>query len=163
MNEKENKETDALDVPLAASSEPTQTKNPVHSATQEESSQYVTFSSVLIVMAATVLVTLGAVYLGAMKGYLSFDASTNHQKIVTLDPDRLVEAGFKATQNNAIGGDANADAAKFQAKLKAEIDRLSSHGYIVIHSRAVVANGPNMDVTDDIISRLGLAQTGASK
>ncbi|OLP04632.1 hypothetical protein [Rhodoferax antarcticus] len=133
------------------------------STMQDDSGQYVTLTSLLIVVAITIVVTLAAVYGGASKGFFNFSGNDSAQKVVILNPDRLVQAGLKAHEAKGTGADAQADAAQFQIDLKGEIDRLSNEGYMVINSRAVVASGKHMDVTDVVLARLGLSQAGASK
>lgn len=136
--------------------------NLIPNSPSSESNQFVTLSSLLIVSAASVILTLAVVYAGVSKVLPHRTAETNMPKIVMLDVDRLVEAGVKLNASKGAGADTQADVDLFQTNLKKEIDRLSSEGYMVVNFRAVIAAGKSSDITDTLIARLGL-ETGATK
>jgi Type-F conjugative transfer system protein (TrbI_Ftype) len=130
-------------------------------AVNDESGQFVTLSSLLIVVAIAIAITLAVVFAAASKGWIPLGGSSS--KVVTLDVDRLIEAGLKANEKKGPGVDAKAEADKFQANLKAEVDRLASEGHLVINYRAVIAGTKQSDVTDDVIAHLGLGDKGSAK
>lgn len=130
----------------------------------DDSGQFVTLSSLLIVAAATAAITLFAVYVGASKGYFpgTGSASSSASKVVMLDVDRIAEAAISANAKKGPGTDPKADVELFQSNLKKEIDQLSADGFMVVNYRAVVAASKNADVTDHLITRMGL-NTGEAK
>lgn len=129
----------------------------------DDSGQFVTLSSLLIVAAATAAITLFAVYAGASKGYFPGTRSASSaSKVVMLDVDRIAEAAISANAKKGPGTDPKADVELFQSNLKKEIDQLSADGFMVVNYRAVVAASKNADVTDQLITRLGL-NTGEVK
>lgn len=157
-----NTDSNTNATPIATENKVPVDPSPV-AANQDDSAQYVTLPSLLIIAVITMMLTLAAVYLGASKGYFALSGNVGGQKVVLLDPDRLIQAGLKAHQAMGTVADAQADADKFQIDLKAEIDRLTNEGYMVLNSRAAIAIGKNMDVTDEVIGRLGIAHPGKTK
>lgn len=127
----------------------------------DQSGQFVTLTSLLIVVVIAMAITVAIVFAAASKGWIQMGSSGT--KIVTLDVDRLIEAGLKANEKKGAGVDPKVEADKFQANLKGEVDRLASEGTLIINYRAVIAGNKQTDVTDELISRLGLGDKGTDK
>jgi hypothetical protein len=143
-------ESNVVEAPAA--SVPTATN-----AASNDSGQFVTLTSLLIVVVIAMALTLAAVYAGASKGLFQIGGSA--AKVVTLDVDRLIEAGLKANERKGASADPKASADAFQAGLKREVDRLGSEGFLIVNFRAVIAGSKQTDVTDELISRLGLNES----
>lgn len=127
----------------------------------DESRQFVTLTSLLIVVVIAMAITLAMVYAAAGKGWLTLGNSG--PKVVTLDVDRLIEAGLKANERKGLSADPKADVDLFQANLKKEVDRLASDGNLVINFHAVIAGSQQNDVTDEVIAHLGIGDKGSAK
>jgi hypothetical protein len=140
----------------------TSTANPIAvSQASDDSGQFVTLTSLLIVVALAMTLTFATVYAAASKGIIQLEYSG--PKVVTLDVDRLIEAGLKANDRKGPSAEPKASAEAFQASLKKEVDRLSTDGYLVVNFRAVITGAKQTDVTDEMIERLGLNDKGSAK
>lgn len=137
--------------------EPEKIADATDSVREIENNQFITFGSAITLCLITAALTLAGTYLliTSPKDYLGIK-NTNVQRVVSLDFDRILEAGVQsalARSSNDATIDYKSSADQYNERVKVVVDELTSAGFIVINQRALISTPKNDDLTAYVIER----------
>ncbi len=126
--------------------------------------QGVTFGSALLMCLFTALITIMIIfYAPAVAAKLGVSLpggpAAGAGNVVYLDIERVLEAGMRRSMSQPAGvQDVQAQADKFQADMSAAFHAYSDAGITIVNSKALIQGSAAHDVTDEVLSRLGLGR-----
>ena len=127
--------------------------------------QPVTLGVAALLCVFTALITLILVFYGpnVLKRFgVPLPAAGANGKVVSLDFDKVLAAGMKHAMDRAEEGegvsDVHAQADKFQSNVNSILKSYAAAGYTVINSKAVIERPSDSDITEDVISALGVGK-----